>query len=52
LGDADEAKSAISRLLEILPGYTQIKHSDRMWIERENDRQRLLEGLKLAGLPA
>lgn len=52
LGDVDGAKSAISRLLEILPGYTLTKHKDRMWMQRENDRQRLLEGLEMAGLPA
>ena len=51
LGDVEEAKLAISRLLEILPGYTLEKHTDRMWIQQENDRQRLLEGLKMAGLP-
>lgn len=52
MGNIDEAKSAVSRLLEILPGYTQTKHKERMWIQREDDRKRLIQGLKIAGLPA
>jgi len=51
LGEFDEAKSAILRLLEILPRYTRTKHTARMWMQRENDRQRLLKGLEMAGLP-
>ncbi|MEQ6248948.1 adenylate/guanylate cyclase domain-containing protein [Sulfitobacter sp. HNIBRBA3233] len=51
LGELEEAGKAVSRLLDIIPGYTRTKHEDRMWLQRESDRQRLLEGLELAGLP-
>ncbi|WP_131814398.1 adenylate/guanylate cyclase domain-containing protein [Shimia aestuarii] len=51
LGEAEQSKAAISRLLEIIPQYTRTKHKERMWLQREIDRQKLLEGLEMAGLP-
>jgi TolB-like protein/Flp pilus assembly protein TadD len=51
LGRQAEAEKAVARLLEILPGYTVTLHADRLWLQREEDRARLLDGLRKAGLP-
>jgi len=46
----EAARTAIARLLEIIPGYTIEKHKKRVWLENEEDRKRLLDGMKKAGL--
>jgi TolB-like protein/tetratricopeptide (TPR) repeat protein len=51
LGLMDEAQKAIGRLREVKPDW-RISHLPEMWtIRRAQDRKRLVEGLRMAGLP-
>ena len=50
-GNLDEARHLVRRLLEIAPGMTVSRSRDTMHMRRPQDNERLLEGLRLAGLP-
>jgi TolB-like protein len=51
LGRTDEAKPYIAKLLSFEPNFT-VEHFGKTYpIKRDDDRQRYMEGLRLAGIP-
>jgi len=51
LGRRDEAQEYIDKLLSIEPGFTIKRFAAVYPIQKDSDRQRYMEGLRLAGVP-
>lgn len=51
LGRLDEARSAIAEYLKMEPHYTISVYNRIGMLQRAEDRERLIEGFRLAGLP-
>jgi hypothetical protein len=49
--DGDEAKEYIDKLLSLEPGFTIKQFAEVYPIKREIDRERYIDGLRLAGVP-
>ena len=51
LGRLDEAKLAIAEYLKMEPHYTISTYNRIGFLQRTEDKERLIEGFRLAGLP-
>lgn len=51
LGNKAGARAALKKLLVQFPGYTVTRHRSNTLLRRPEDVEKLLEGLRLAGLP-
>jgi tetratricopeptide (TPR) repeat protein len=52
LGQRDEAKPYLDKLLRLEPGFTVERFGEVYPIKKPRDRKRYMEGLRLAGVPA
>jgi hypothetical protein len=51
LGNADEARKAVAHLQSVAPSWRLSNLPDLRLIRRAHDREKFVEGLRLAGLP-